>query len=134
MKSEIKPPEHHERSQQGLSQVDEDDSSIPFVKMRPYWNSYFTTTPPEELNVFFDIYSSLFPYKRSYLPSNVPYSSLTLRNCFKYWTMIDSTTRLPSGMMCTRRFLPSIKMMTLLKRFLRSFPHFSMMQQPLFRL
>lgn len=84
MKSEFEASEHHERSQQAPSQVDEDDSSIPFIKMRPYWNSYFTTTPPDELNVFFDIYSSLFLCIRSFLPSNVPYSSPTLRNCFRF--------------------------------------------------
>lgn len=104
MKSDFEASERHERSQQGLSQVDEDDSSIPFVKMRPYWNSYFTTTPPDELNVFVGIYSSLFLCIRSSLPSNVPYSSLTSRNCFRSWTLIDSTTRLPSSMICTGRF------------------------------
>ena len=83
MKSEIEASGHHERSQQGLSQVDEDDSSIPFVKMRPYWNSYFTTTPPDELNVSFDIYSLLSLCIRSSSPSNVPSSSLISRNCFR---------------------------------------------------
>lgn len=47
-------PEHSQEESQrilGLSQEYEEDSKLLFNRMRSYWNEYFSSTPPEDLNV-----------------------------------------------------------------------------------